>query len=83
MKKGKKYYVKWFDAQSSDGWTLYSQKDKLRDMIIITVGFFIDESKNYIRLGFSLGQNKGGANSQYNGTMSIPKVAIIKKKRII
>ena len=82
MKKGEIYYVKWLDAQGDEGWVLVSHKEKLSDMVIISVGFLIDESKNYILLGLSLGQNKNGKNSQYNGTMAIPKVSIIEKKRL-
>jgi len=81
-KKMKIYLVKWFDAQSSDGWELYNQKEENSDMIIYTVGFLIDENKNYIRIGLSFGQNKNGNNLQFNGTMAIPKRCIIKKKQL-
>ena len=51
MKANKIYYIKWFDAQSGDGWVLFSNKDKISNMVIKTIGFFIDENKHYLRLG--------------------------------
>lgn len=82
MKKHKIYHIRWIDSQSDDGWILCSHRKKISSMIIDTVGFLLDENKNYIRLALSYGQNKNGENPQFNGTMAISKVSIIKKKRL-
>lgn len=82
MKKYKKYYVKWLDSQSEDGWILFCDKEKISDMIIYTVGYLIDETKNYIRLSLSIGKNRNGDNRQFNGTIAIPKISIIKMRRL-
>lgn len=80
--KNKIYYIEWIDAQSDDGWIPFSDKREINSMIIKTTGFLIDENKEYIRLGLSIGQNKNGQNKQFNGTMAIPKRCIIKKKKL-
>lgn len=82
MKKRNIYYIKWIDSQSEDGWILCNHKNTINSMIIESIGFFIDENKDYIRLALSVGQNENGENKQFNGTMSISKVSILKKKKI-
>lgn len=82
MNKNKIYHIKWIDSQSDDGWVLLNHKDKISSMVIQSIGFYIDEDKENIRLALSVGQNKDKSNKQYNGTITIPKRCIIKKKRL-
>jgi hypothetical protein len=80
--KNKIYYIEWLDSQSDDGWVLFDRRDKISNMVIKTIGFFIDENKEYIRLALSIGQNKNKCNKQYSGTIAIAKRCIIKKEKL-
>ncbi|HUX57122.1 MAG TPA: hypothetical protein VMV77_09115 [Bacteroidales bacterium] len=74
------YKIKWHDSQSDDGWTFYKERKNVYPMIITTIGYLIYENKTMIRLAMSLGQNTNGYNQQFNGTITIPKCCIIKKR---
>lgn len=72
----KLFYIQWVDSSSSAGtWTMKEHLDgKLG--ICETVGWLVKESKKTITVVSSI------APHEYGGDMTIPKVAIVKRKRI-
>lgn len=73
------YWVEWYDAFSpnASGWELTEDAPD-GEFLCVTVGFLIGETKRYLALAQTLGQD---GNSVYH-TMHIPKAFIKRKKRL-
>jgi len=83
MAKDKVYYLLWIDSQSDNGWIPYKERKYYHPMIVETIGFIIHENKKLIRIALNIAKNTDGSNKQFCQTMIIPKVAILKRKRLI
>jgi hypothetical protein len=73
----KQVRITWNDSLSGDGWTFKRDLDmKLAE--IITVGFLVGETKDLICVAAS-----ACGVSQFNGTMCIPKLCIVKQEHLV
>jgi len=72
--------VKWFDTYSSDRWQFIDEAKKwgAEKLIIHSVGWLIDESKNHILLAGGIQDNQEVAHL----LVHIPKSNIVQKIRI-
>ena len=80
--KQKIYIIDWVDSMSDTGWKHSSQLEQVEYPIARcqTIGFFVNETKEYITL--ALNRDLIGGNCPYGDLISIPKVAIKRKKKL-
>jgi hypothetical protein len=77
MRKPRIYLITWIDSVSNTGWK-HSFELETGNATMQTIGFYVMENKDYITLALS--RDTTGNNSPFGDLISIPKVAIKKKK---
>ncbi len=68
--------VLWIDSAGGGGWTSTSEMPELAAIMCRSVGFLCKEDKASITLVTS------EASDQYNGSISIPKVAVVARRTL-
>ena len=75
------YLIDWVDSMSSSGWKTSEQIDEyIPKALCQSAGFFVKETKDFIVLALSRDLTED--NSPFADLISIPKVAILKRKKI-
>lgn len=72
-------YLEWVDSEAASGWDVLANSDYDRTGLIIkSIGYICGESGNEIFISTSWDED----NKKYIDILAIPKVAIIKRKKI-
>lgn len=72
MKKFQIVFIKWIDSCGvTDRWEVYKELTPLKPMYCKSIGFLIDDNKNYKTIAQSI------SNNQLLGRMTIPTGSII------
>jgi hypothetical protein len=71
------YRIDWIDAKADGGWKSLRYQPEINDLVIHSVGWLINENKNYCVLAQQL--SSGG---QYSDTIQIPKMWMTSKRRL-
>jgi hypothetical protein len=77
MRKLPVYYLEWVDSASCRGWTEVERIDP-SPKVCRSIGFLVMENKEVITIAGHFSDNP----DLCNGDITIPKVAIIKRKKI-
>ena len=76
--KQKAYHIKWIDSAGNFGWQGVSEK--YTPAQCESIGFLVKESKDCITIALNRATDEG--NAPYGELMTIPKIAIKRKKQI-
>jgi hypothetical protein len=76
-------FVRWIDSASiTEGWVQVGEVDLNFELECQTVGFVMDEKKDRITLCLNVGLDDNRVATTVDGTITIPKVAIISRQRL-
>lgn len=81
MSKRSPVYLKWIDSHSPHGTSTWTMREDIETdtLYIDTVGYVIDENKRNVTIASQISCHK---NPCCGGVMTIPKAAIVKRKKL-
>ena len=81
MTKPKMLYVEWLDSAGTSGWIRDTEFPELEAVVCCTLGFIVKESKTslVLALNYNTAPHTSG---RFGEAMSIPKVAILRRRVI-
>lgn len=81
MKKLRVVEVEWVDSGAGGGWQFIANIDR-QSLKCITVGFLLFDDDESISVASSIGLDSAGMANQAEGPITIPKVAIVRRRYV-
>lgn len=74
--------VDWIDSSSSNGWIDMPNRDFRLNLKCSSVGYLVHEEKDRVRVSASIAFDNNGNADQFNNTITIPRVAIQRIRKV-